>query len=125
MRRLRSFGLSMTVLFALVAYVMFARRSAWYQIPGVIAAAALLAAVFSPQALRPFERVVARVARTIGTINSAIIFSLLYALIFVPVGTILRAFGKDLLKEKIDPAASSYWECADHTATKESYEQIY
>lgn len=115
----------MTVLFALIAYVMFLRGSGWYEIPGAIALASLAGAVLYPRTLTSFERAVARGAHVIGAINSWIIFSLLYILIFVPVGAVLRVLGQDLLEEKYNAGTESYWRAAKHETTKESYERFF
>jgi hypothetical protein len=44
-----------------------------------------------------------------GHMMSRIILSLMFFLIFTPVGLFLRVFRKDILKEKIDVNADSYW----------------
>ena len=124
MKHLRFFGLSMAIFFALIAYLMFTRGHSWYEIPGSAALATLFTTVLFPHALAPFERAVSKTAHFIGAINSAVILSVIYFLIFMPVGILLRVFGRDLLEEK-DRGAASYWKNAEHETTKESYEQFF
>ena len=33
----------------------------------------------------------------------------MFAMVFVPIGLLLRLFGKDPLRLRLDPAAQSYW----------------
>jgi len=44
-----------------------------------------------------------------GRLVSPILLWLLFFLLFAPAGIVMRAFGRDLLHLKRDPAAASYW----------------
>ena len=45
----------------------------------------------------------------LGKINSKIIIFLLFYIIFLPIGVLLKIFRKDLLNKKIDKSAKSYF----------------
>jgi large-conductance mechanosensitive channel len=45
----------------------------------------------------------------LGSIISPIVMALVYFLTVLPTGLIMRLLGKDLLKQKIDKNAKSYW----------------
>lgn len=48
-------------------------------------------------------------ALILSWINTRIILFLMFCLIFTPIGLIIKLLGKDLLEEKIDKTAKSYW----------------
>jgi hypothetical protein len=45
----------------------------------------------------------------IGKINSTIIMFLLFFVLFMPIGFVLKLFGKDLLQKKLQPNSNSYF----------------
>ena len=45
----------------------------------------------------------------IGKINSIIIMFLLFFVLFMPIGFVIKLFGKDLLQKKLQPNANSYF----------------
>ncbi len=45
----------------------------------------------------------------IGAINSKIIIFILFYLVFLPIGIILKLFRKDLLRKKLDKSLNSYF----------------
>lgn len=76
-----------------------------YSIAGLFA----LLVVFFPKALRPIFIVQTKIATFIGNFISKIVLILLFYFIIFPIGLILRMFGKDLLKKKIDKSKESYY----------------
>ena len=56
----------------------------------------------------------------IGTIVNAILMTIIFYLIFAPVGLFLRLIGKDLLNRKMDAQAKSYWILRDTKLTNRS-----
>jgi len=46
----------------------------------------------------------------LGNIISPIIMTLIYFLIFIPIGVILKLFGKDILNKKLNKNENSYWQ---------------
>ena len=38
-----------------------------------------------------------------------VLLTLVFALVMLPIGLVLRLVGKDLLDRRLDPAADSYW----------------
>jgi hypothetical protein len=45
----------------------------------------------------------------LGSIITPIGISVIYFIVLVPMGIIMRLLGKDLLKQKLDKNAKSYW----------------
>ena len=65
-------------------------------------------AVVFPAALKPFQRVWMNIGETLGWVNSRIILSIVYYLLIVPIGAILRITGKDAMRRKFEPNAETY-----------------
>jgi hypothetical protein len=65
-------------------------------------------------------------AALLAWVNTRLILGLFFYLVLTPVGVILRLMGKDLLDEKIDRSASSYWIKRDQAITDRSrYERLF
>ena len=62
-----------------------------------------------PTILRPANRLWFRFGILLGKCATPIVMALVFFLTVVPIGLIMRALGKDLLKKKIDKSATSYW----------------
>lgn len=87
---------------------------------GVIAVALFLVGVFIPPLAKVFHRAWMTFAFALGYINSRIILTLIYFLVFVPYGLISRLVGRDplQLRQKKD----SYW--TPRIAKRQSKEQF-
>ncbi len=64
---------------------------------------------FSPIILRPVFKLWLKVAQTIGWFNTQLLLSIVFMLIFIPTGLIMRLFRKDPMKRKM-LAGGTYWE---------------
>lgn len=69
----------------------------------------VLTLTFRPLLLRPAYRVWLKVAHFIGRVNTQILLTLLYYLIFTPYGVVMRIFGRDSMQRNWQPTGS-YWE---------------
>jgi len=54
-----------------------------------------------------------------------VILGILFYLVFSPLSIIMRLAGKDLLDQKIDPLASSYWKKKPPKPLREQYERLF
>jgi hypothetical protein len=105
----RSFGLLLAAVCAAIAglsYWSHGRASLYW-----ITAAALLLmiALAMPRTLAPLKRLWLKLGKLLHLIASPLILSTVYVLVFIPIGAVVRLFGKDLLALKRDGAATSYW----------------
>ena len=113
----------------LVAAVMaVAAAFFWYrerQTPTLIFASVglvlVLVGLFVPPLARLFHRGWMRFAFALGYVNSRIILTLVYVLIFVPYGIVSRLFRRDPLHRRGE-AKESYWH--RRTVTRQSKEQF-
>ena len=108
---LRKFGLTtgaiVVVLFALFFPWVFdaASMPIW---PWVIAGLLWLPALIKPDSLRPVCAAWMKIGHAIGWVNTRIILGLVFYILVLPMGLIMRLFGKDPMARKYDASASSY-----------------
>ena len=77
----------------------------------VLLAAALLALITATnvQILKPFYTAWMAVAHRIGGVVSSVILIIIFYTLFGIAGIILRLLGKDLLSQRIEKEAKTYW----------------
>lgn len=69
----------------------------------------VLAGLTAPMILKPLYAVWMKLAHALAWLNTRIIISLLFFLVITPIGFIMRLIKRDLLNEKINQGAKSYW----------------
>ena len=112
----RGFGLVFATVFAIIAL--------WPLLSGggvrfwslAIGGIFLVAAFAFPQVLRPLNRLWFKFGMLLGAIIAPIVMALMFFLVITPIGLILRLFGKDLLRQRLDGDEQSYWIMRDDTA---------
>jgi hypothetical protein len=122
----RKFGLTLGIFLQILAGILFWRESQIYQAIFFIGAGLTVLGIILPKFLKPFYLLWMGLAVTIGHVMSRVILTLIFVLVFAPVGLVMRMLRKDLLKEKFDPSASSYWiqgknKPFDPTTTEKQY----
>ena len=114
-KELRKFGLvtgGMLILFfdLLIPWIWGLPMPTWPLVPSwSMKVAAVLAgmALVLPVALGPVFKVWMRFAEALGWVNTRIILSVIFFLLFLPVGMIMRIFN-DPMRRKLDKSADSY-----------------
>lgn len=106
---LRKFALvtaAMLVLFfdVLIPWIWGFSPPMW---PLIAAGALVFTGLLIPKALGPFYSVWMRFAEALGWVNTRIILSVIFFLVFLPFGLIMRAFN-DPMRRKLDEDAQSY-----------------
>jgi hypothetical protein len=109
----RSFGLTFTVAFALLAAVSWWRHPA--AVPWLAGFSALFLAVTLIRAdwLLPLNRAWMRFGLLLNAIVSPIVLGVLFFGVFTPVGLLMRAMHRDPMRRKWDAATRSYWIARD------------
>ena len=108
---LRKFGLTtgaiIVVLFAFLFPWIFdmATMPIW---PWLIAGLLWVPALLIPRVLRPVYTTWMKIGHGIGWVNTRIILGVLFYVLVLPMGLIMRLFGKDPMARKLDKSASSY-----------------
>jgi hypothetical protein len=105
----RQFGLVFTAVFSAIAVwpVLSGRPFRWWSLG--LAVAFLVLALVAPSALAPLNRVWLRFGLLLHRCVSPIVLALLFFTTVTPMGLARRALGKDPLRLRFDPEASSYW----------------
>lgn len=109
-KELRSFGLitgGLTpVFFGLLLPWLFDRTFPTW--PWIVGAILVTWAVVLPMSLRPVYRVWMIIGLCLGWINTRIILSIMFYLIILPTGVIMRLFGNDPMARSITRDRKSY-----------------
>ena len=114
----RSFGLVFAAVFGLIGVWpwLFGRELRLWSL--AVAPLFLAVALLFPRALAPLNFVWKKIGLALHHITNPIIMGLVYFIAIVPIGLIMRARGKDLLRLRFDRAASSYWIVRDPPGPK-------
>jgi len=118
-RNMRTFGITMAVMLVLFSGIAIWKQH-WtvaYVIWGIAGIGFLLPALLFPTVLKPAFRGWMKIALFLGYINSRILLSLCFYLMFTPIGLVQRISGRDALELKLDPNAETYW----HDRSEEEY----
>lgn len=105
----RGFGLVFAGFFAIVAAVSAWRSGSWWPYAISVAGIFALLALTAPGLLAPLNRLWAKFGLLLSKIMNPLILGLVFYSTVVPIGLLMRALGKDLLRLKFDRAAKSYW----------------
>lgn len=106
----KSFGFLFGLIFFLIGVFQFVRNHHFYVFFIIAGMVFFTMAIISPLLLQPVRKSWERLGIVLGTINTYIILILIYFLLFMPYGLIIRLLRKDPLRKKIDLKSQSYWE---------------
>jgi len=119
-RTLRNFGLIGLAAFGLLA--LLAERHIWafaklpagatpptVYVLGALAAYCGLFAFVAPAALKRLYIGLSVVGFPIGYVISYLVVTIMFFIIITPIGVAMRLFGRDAMKLKFDPLATTYW----------------
>ena len=121
---LRKFGIVIGIILMIIAGVLFWKEKESFQILLTIGAVLLILGVTIPAILKPIYWVWMIFATIIGWIMTRVILSLLYYMIFTPIGFIPRLFGKQFIELNWNKTDSTYWKYRTKSIfEKEDYEK--
>jgi hypothetical protein len=105
----RSFGIVFAILFAVIGLLPLYRGGVvrWWAI--AVGAIFLTCASLAPGLLRPFNYLWLKVGALLHYVVNPVIIGVLYFGVLVPIGFLMRVFGKDLLNLKFDKTRNDYW----------------
>ena len=105
----RGFGLVISAAFWIVAFwpIMSGGNTRIWAV--AIAGVFLVLAIAVPRVLAPLNKLWFKFGLLLGAIVNPIVMSLLFLLAILPTGIIMRILGKDLLRQKLNKSADSYW----------------
>ena len=106
----RGFGLVMATVFAIVGLWPLVFGEGYARVWALIVAALLLiAAVAIPRILKPLNTIWLKFGLLLSRVVNPIVLGLMFYLLITPFALALRLLGKDLLRLRRDPQATSYW----------------
>ena len=106
---------------AALIYFVFDRPVAAAVVAGIAVVIALLA-LASPLGLyKGLTRALDRFAYFVGSALTWILMPVLFYLVFLPMGLLLRARGKLAISKSADPRMPTYWKSTEREKTPESY----
>lgn len=108
-RQLRSFGLTVGGIFAIIGLWPAVFRGAdprWWAL--VLTGLLGIPALLFPRILGPAYRGWMAIGQVLGWINTRIILGVLFYTLFLLMGLLLRLMGKDPMHRKLDPSAKTY-----------------
>lgn len=105
----RSFGLVFAAFCALVGAIRL-----WNEHGGIIwwlgaAAVFLILGLFWTAPLKPLNRLWFKLAMLLYKVVNPVVMGLLFFTTVTPIALLLRALGKDIIKLRREPEASTYW----------------
>ncbi len=122
----RKTALIVAVMLAAIAAFLFYRgrtTNAW--VVGGISSALIVIGLFVPPLAKLFHRVWMWIAVKLGWINSRILLTLVYVLMFVPYKIVSRIVGRDPLFLR-QPVGESYWHKREKTHQEpEQFERLF
>lgn len=109
-KELRKFGLTMAIMFSLVFGVILPLvfKKSFPLWPHYVGVAFFIPALVFPQALNHVHFAWMKFAEVLGYVNSRILLSVVYVLLIVPMGLLMRIIKKDPLQQKYNSKLSSY-----------------
>ena len=105
----KSFGIVFSVVFSIVSLYPLINSEDLRIWALIVSAIFLLLAFVAPQALTLPNKLWFKFGILLGSIIAPVVISIVYFVTVLPTGIIMRLLGKDLLKQKLDKNAKSYW----------------
>jgi hypothetical protein len=105
----KSFGIVFSIVFLIVSLYPIINSEDFRFWALVLAIIFFLLAILSPKVLIIPNRFWFQFGLLIGSIVAPIVMAFVYFATVLPTGLIMRLTGKDVLKQKLDKTAKSYW----------------
>ena len=116
----RSFGITIAVIFGLIGLVPLASSSPMRLWALEVAGALLLVSFVVPQVLTWPNRLWMGFGRVAGRITNPIVLGLVFFLFVTPLSLVLKLFRNDLLSQRLDRKADTYWSVVEEQPSSES-----
>ena len=118
----RAFGLIFAVIFLVIALWPLINGASPRTWALIIVALFTLPAILYPSVLTPLNAAWVKFGLFIHKIVNPILIGLIFFLTVLPTGLMLKLFGKDPMRRKLDANATTYWQQRDDKVTKESFD---
>lgn len=108
-KSLRRFGITMGIAFAVITMFILIRHKHSIMPTCIISAIFFILAFVFPLVLKPAYILWMKLALVLSWVNTRLILSVIFYLVFTPLGLGMRLFKQDLLDRKIEKNRESYW----------------
>jgi hypothetical protein len=105
----KSFGVVFSIVFLIFSLYPLINSESLRIWALVVSAIFFLLAFFAPTMLVIPNRLWFKLGLLLGSIVAPIVMALVYFVTVLPTGLLMRLLGNDLLKQKLDKNAKSYW----------------
>ena len=105
----KSFGVVFSIVFLIVSLYPLINSEALSIWALIVSVVFLLLAFIAPNTLSLPNKLWFKFGMLLGSIIAPIVMALVFFVTVLPTGLIMRLLDKDLLKQKIDKNAKSYW----------------
>jgi predicted membrane metal-binding protein len=105
----RGFGFVFAGFFALVSALSWWRGHAGWHWTLPLAAAFVVVALVYPRLLAPLNKLWLKFGLLLYKVMNPLVLGLLFFVTITPIGLVMRLFGKDFLRLRLDREAKSYW----------------
>jgi len=105
----RSFGIVFTAFFVIVALWPLRAGAPMRFWAIAVAGVFLIATLTRPAVLHPLNAAWTRFGLLLGKLVSPVVIGVLFFLVVTPIAIMARLFGKDPLRLRLEPSATSYW----------------
>ncbi|MFA4991543.1 MAG: hypothetical protein WC569_03085 [Candidatus Omnitrophota bacterium] len=122
---LRKFGFNLALGISIAGFIMYLRHKPYFIWFSGTGALILVCAIAAPLLLKQLKKILDAVILSAGRLTGFLSSLLAFYLIVTPAAILLRLIGRDLLREKIDKKAASYWLPREaRNRSREDYEQM-
>lgn len=110
-KELALFGVAWLVFFGVIGWLVWANTASIPAATALWAAAGAVPAVgwVAPKFMRLVYLGLSYVAFPIGLVISSVVLATVYYGVLTPTGLLLRLFGRDAMRRKLDRQAQTYW----------------
>jgi hypothetical protein len=108
-KEIRKFSFTIGIFLIIAGLFLLWQGIHWYIYVIFIAFLILVAGLLFPVRLKPFYIIWMSFAVVLGYIMTRVILTIIFYSIFAPVGLVLRILKKDILHQRFDQTAQSYW----------------
>jgi len=105
----RSFGLFLAAGSAALTVLAYRAGDGRDLLLGALAAFFLLIALILPRILAPARRGWLKLGHRLSWLINPLILGIVYIILFIPIGAVMRLFRRDPMARSYEAAAASYW----------------
>lgn len=107
--QLRSFGVTLGMALLMIAGVLYWRDISGSTVVAWIGSLIFVAGLIAPEFLRPLYKPWMTLALVLGFLMTRVLLTGIFVGLFLPIGLLMRLFGRDPLRRKWKADVQTYW----------------